>query len=311
VSLLLLMPRYDPDALARQVANARAQRHPGCRATLLVDAKDLEERGAEIRRAVEAPGETRAEIRVRPVAFFERDAAGEVRRRRRMGEVFSEVMRGLGGDDWFGFVAPDEELFAEHVQSLCGALEREPAAGVAHADCVYRHRRDGQPDGDVLHDLQGELDYVGFASNKPLGYGRFLFRRSAYADHLHSALPYVDAKAVALLVAACPQRAKSGRASVICDIQSEFNCGFRPDVQAEFEVMRDYVPSILEAVHTDGTAVLQQDRLEPTSLSLKRLPEQERQAIAVDLAHSVPIPKAMEWVLFGPYRLWLWASRRR
>ncbi len=306
VTLFMLMPRFDPAVLARHLASAKTQRYPNCRPVLLVDPLELEENGNAIRAAIAAAG---VALEVRGVSFFERDPAGRVRKSVRLGEIFNEAIRGLpAADALFAFVAPDEELFAEHVQSLVGALARNPEAGVAISNALYRHASDGT----TFHDLQDELDYVGYATHRPLGYGRFLFRRSAFADSIDSALRYLDVKAMALLVAACAKRVASRRASVTCDIQSAFNLGFQPNLQFEHEVMRDYLPALLTVASThgvNGAAVLQQEELEPTSLSLKRLSESNRQTIAVELAHSVPIPSAIKKVLFGGYRMWLRRSR--
>ncbi len=175
---------------------------------------------------------------------------------------------------------------------------------MAYSDALYSH----VSDGTTYHDLQEELDYVGYTAHRPLGFGRFLFRRSAFAEHLFSALPYLDVKAMALLVAVASERTSSRRASIRSDIQSAFNLSHQPNFQFEHEVIRDYLPSLVAgapAQGTNGAAVLQQDELEPTSLSLKRLSESNRQTIVVELAHSVPIPAVIKKVLFGGYRMWL------
>ena len=100
-------------------------------------------------------------------------------------------------------------------------------------------------------------------------------------------------------------------ASIKSDIQSGFNLSHQPNLQFEHEIMRDYLPSVIAGAghFTNGVAVLQQDELEPASLSLKRLSESNRQAIAVELARSVPIPAAIKKVLFGGYRMWLRRTR--
>ncbi len=305
VVLLLMMPKYDVNVLSRHVASANTQRYSGSQPILLIDEKDLAEHGDEIRSAL---SKSEIAISVRGLKFADHDGAGRVRRRARFGEIFTDALSQVPEDSMFCFVAPDEELFSEHIQALAGALERDPAAGVAYSDALYSH----VSDGTMYHDLQEELDYVGYTAHRPLGYGRFLFRRSAFADHLFSALPYLDVKAIALLVAASTQRTSSKRASIRSDIQSDFNLSHQPNLQFEHEVMRDYLPSLIAtapAQAANGVAVLQQDELEPSSLSLKRLSESNRQTIAVELAHSIPIPGPFKKMLFGGYRLWLRRTR--
>ena len=122
-------------------------------------------------------------------------------------------------------------------------------------------------------------------------------------ESIHSALRYMDVRAIALLVAAATRRTTSGRASIVSDIQSLFNVDSHPDLQREFEIMRDYCPSILApAPPTEGLPAVE---LEPTTLSLSRLSEGNRKRIAVELAHSIPMPAVFNKIFFGGYRRWL------
>ena len=64
-------------------------------------------------------------------------------------------------------------------------------------------------------------------------------------------------------------------------------------------VIRDYCPDLPIVQH------LQTDELTPRSLSFSRLSDSNRQLLAVELAHSIPIPISIKKVIFGAYRLWL------
>jgi hypothetical protein len=300
VTLLMLMPQYDPAVLDRHIASAKTQRQAGCQAILLIDDAAYKQNGDAIGDAVNRSG---VEITITPVPFFDRDAAEQIRKRVPLGRLISDAIKTLPPDTLLCVVAPDEELFAEHIQALAGALERDPAAAVAYSDIIYRH----QSDGNLHHDLHEELDYISYATNRPLGYGRFLFRLSALPQNIHSALRYVDVKAIALLVAAAPSRIASRRASIISDIQSSFNVDRQPNLQVEFEVMRDYSPSLLAPARpTDGMPAVE---LEPTTLSLSRLSDSNRTRIAVELAHSIPMPSFLNKIFFGGYRRWLRRSK--
>ena len=293
VTLLMLMPKYDPATLDRHIASAKSQRHVNCQNVLLIDEIDYKKNSATIGAALDRAG----------VPFSVRQIAGLNAKRLRLGKVISDAMKDLPADSFFCVVAPDEELFAEHIQALAGALERDPTAAVAYSDIVYRHTNEG----NIHHDLQEDLDYISYATNRPLGYGRFLFRLSALPADIHSALRYVDVKAIALLVAAA-NRTASRRASIISDIQSSFNIDAQPNLQVEFEVMRDYCPTILLAGPIDRRsmmACLSLLNLEPTTLSLSRLSDSNRTRIAVELAHSIPMPTFLNKLFFGGYRRWL------
>jgi hypothetical protein len=305
VHLLLLFPQFDKDALARHVESVRTQRHAGSRGLLLVDELDAAQKSREIEAAVAAAN---GRLCVRGVRFFERDNDGNIRGRRRLGQIISEAVSELPADALFAVVAPDEELFAEHTQSLAGALQRNPDAPFAHSNAIYRH----VSDGNTYFDLQEEMDYLCCPTHRPLGFGRFLFRKSVYAEHIHSALRYVDSKTIALLTAAgtnLGEPAASGRASIICDIQSAFNTALDAEAPKELEVIRDYCPNLAQHVSPNGAAALQLDGLEPSSLSFKRLSPLNRQALAVELAHSIPIPSIFRRMIFGAYRFWLRRSK--
>ncbi len=299
VDLLLLMPEYDPAVLDRHLQSVRTQRHKGIRPVLVADAHDLTKFETDIADHLQRSG---LRISTRAVAVFDRGADGRIIRRRRMGQVLQELIDGLPAESLFCLVAPDEELFAEHVQSLAGALTRSDGAQMAFSDIVYQH----QNDGTTYHDVQHRLELTEYQINRPLGFARFLFRRSALDATLNSALPYVDFKAVALLASALEHRTPSTRASMIADIQSSFNLGLKPNEIFEREVMRDYCPALKLWGNSIDAAVRDQlEQLEPSSLSLKRLSDMNRTEIAVDLAHSVPVPGFIRRLMFWAYRAWL------
>lgn len=302
VDLLMLMPEYDVEVLERHIASIKTQRHAGCRAVLLADKQDIDLHGPSISRQIEDSG---VALDIRAITFHERRPNANTRRRIPFGRIFSELIEQVPPEAQFCIVAPDEKLLSEHIQSLSGALERNRDSEVAHADIIYRHLYEGE----FYHELQQELDCLWNACNQPLGFGRFLFRRSAFADHIHSALRHVDARSVALMVATCRARFPSRRASIIADIQSSFNSALQLALPQELEVIRDYIPDLPAAAHMNGVATSAFSP-EPTSLSLKKLSISDRQAIVVDLAHSLPLPSPLRKMLFKSYRFWLRRSKR-
>ena len=199
VALFFLVPEYSPEVLDRHLTSIAQQRHAGCQATLLIDTADLARNKDAIVKAVSQPG---ASIAVRGVVYREVDETGGIVRRARLGEVISDAIREIPSASMLCIVAPDEQLFSDHIQSLVGVFGRSPQASVAHSHLLYRNIRERT----LNHDLQEELNFLNPAQHEPLGFGRFLFRRSAFAESIHSALRYVDSKAIVLLVAACPAR---------------------------------------------------------------------------------------------------------
>jgi hypothetical protein len=129
----------------------------------------------------------------------------------------------------------------------------------------------------------------------PIGFGRFLFRMSAIEERLFTALPYLDAAAMHLLFGTSKQ-APTRRSTLLAGSADP------PDQKAmpadlEREILFDFAPQIFP----------------PNAPKRPRagMTHQERVQLAVDLAHSIPLPALLKKLAFGTYRLWLrWYASR-
>lgn len=290
IDVLMMMPEFDPAVVERHIASCRAQQDVALRPILLMNGPDAAEHGDSVRTRFE---ETGLPCRVEAAAFFDFYPDGSVRSRRRTGRVLSECIEGLVESELFAFVAPNERLFSGHFALLLKALEQDEDAGVAASSLLYCHNTDNH-DHAVLAD---DVVLQESAPSMPLGFGRFLIRRSAVEKSAHAALRYLDALALHLIVGS-NRIARSRRATVTHDLQSAFNLGFcsaKPG--EERQIVLDYAPEFgATAAYTDPMT------------AFERLDASAKTKIAVELAHSVPLPKWLMNIGFGVYRWWL---RRR
>ena len=290
ISLILLMPEFRPEVLERHIASCLAQKHVSMRPILAMDQRDRELFGGRVEaRLSELP----VPIEIAAVKYFERYPAGGAKVRRRSGQTIHEVIENLVQDDYFCIVSPNERLFSDHLCSLLRTLQDCEEDGSAWAEMLLRHTSDGK----VFADLNDPPETHYWLPNKPIGYGRFLIRKSALPPDLETVLPYLNALPMDLL-SGIGKRHPTKRCTLVMDIADGCNlesADARPE--QERELFLDYAPSIFGKSRTDHER--------PVSLSTDWMTQEQKTKLAVELAHSVPFPEFVKKIAFGVYRLWL------
>ncbi len=238
ISAILLMPEFQPTVLERHIASCLAQKRVSVRPVLAMDTRDFEIFGQRVQTRL---NELPVTITLATVQYFERYPAGGVKGRRRNGQVIQEVLEGLVWDDYFCLIGPNEHLFSDHLCSLLRTLQDSEDDGCAWSDMLLRHNTEGKDHAD-LHDMPGSHYW---APNKSIGFGRFLFRKTALPQDLGLVLPYLDALSMDLLFGITDSH-PTKRCTIELDIQHPFNLQVvkdgRPD--EERELLLDYAPSI-------------------------------------------------------------------
>lgn len=232
VTLLLLLPEYSEHALGSLLSSVASQRLVNLRPVLLADAWDCERFGAEISRAIEASG---VKVEVRPLDFVQRRADGTRVQRSLLGRVLAPVIEGIPADAQFMIVAPNEELFSEHVATLARALQSDERREFAYAPVVLRHVLDSK----FVHDLLPELNITS-NSHLPPGFGRYLFRRSAVRGDQLEAMRYLDFRALGPLVGELAG-GSSSRATLFQRIQEPFITHELMDATFEHEIVLEHL----------------------------------------------------------------------
>ncbi|MCK9987700.1 MAG: hypothetical protein AzoDbin1_04172 [Azoarcus sp.] len=230
VKLFMLMPEYSESQLREHIDSVRVQDYGALEPVLVVDQRATELFAGDI--AAQAALSS-GPLAVRGVTFTETESGSGIGRRRRLGEVILELIRDLDTEA-FAFVAPNERLFSNHVSTLVAALQRNPATACAATAAILKN---GTAPIHHVHELIdfGHVDRAG-----PPGYGRFLFRTAAVREDAALALPYLDGRPLAVLVADNDVEQQLA-ATIVIDVAQEFPPRTW-DEAAENEVIRDYAP---------------------------------------------------------------------
>ena len=291
ISLILLMPEFRADVLENHVTICEAQRDVDVEGILVVHRRHAEMFGDRMRARLK---QARVPIRLEVADYFVGSAAGVGSRPARgLGKVISEVLREIPHEDLVCLVGPNERLFSDHLSTLLGALQRSENAGGAASDAILEHRANGQVHGD----LNTALDFGAFVSNRPLNLGRFLLRTSKHPPGLRTVLPYLNSLAAHAL-AGTLNLARTRRATVVVDIQNVFCTGLvTGDEGLQLEILIDFMPTVFSAKDNDS--------LNPVRIDLGRVSSEDKTKLAVELAHSIPVPKFVRQVTYAVYRAWL------
>jgi hypothetical protein len=285
--------------LEQHIASLLAQKGVSIRAVLAMDTRDVEIFGPRIRARL---NELAVPFEIEAVHFVDRYPNGSPKRRRRAGEIISEVIGSLVQADYLCIVAAHERLFSDHVCSLMRTLQDSGEAGSAWSDALFTRRSEGKEHAD----LDDEPDIRLPGEYKPIGFGRFVFRMSALGTRLPTTLPYLDTLAMHLLFG-ITKSLPSKRCTLLAGAPEGYHAqtlGVSADL--EREILVDYSPEIFRITpRVDATQQPQQlHHLQPDSLSLDRMSAEGKTKLAVDLAHSVPFPPVLKKIGFSLYRLW-------
>ena len=231
VRLNLLMPEYSDAVLNTHIASVAVQEYESFSPALIIDKSAADKNRSGIETAL---AKSPIPIDVLEVDFFTYGPNREIKTRRRVGDVIAEVLRRISQADAVVFVAPNEKLFSNHLQVLVGSLARNSGKHCAAASAILKHGR------HPIHSIHERIDFHHLNPSAPNGYARFIFRNSAFSEDLCLALPYLDRKALAVLVGEnmIHQEIPS---TVVIDIENEFPSGPWNEGQ-ENAVISDFSP---------------------------------------------------------------------
>ncbi|KQQ58469.1 hypothetical protein ASF69_13825 [Rhizobium sp. Leaf311] len=234
VRLNLLMPTFSAEVLLRHLGSATRQSYTNLQVTLWVDQAELIERRSEIE---ELLIQTDAQFDVVGTAFFDRPNRTNLAYPRAMGQVIGEIIRHAASSEAVIIVAPNETLLSNHVEILAAALQRDESVKCAATAAILN---DGTA---TVHSVSDLIDFGHVDASNPIGYGRFIFRLSGISDDVHTALPYLHGRPLAVL------RGESiihqqFPATVSIDLKTEFPKRTWDDI-AETEVIRSFSPYAL------------------------------------------------------------------
>ena len=320
VRVVCLAPDPAEAAFDQQVNVARAQIERGFQAVVLVDRHDVAAATAKLAAGSELP------VEIQGADFFQRDHAGAVVARNRLGGILNQVFAAAPKETLLCFLAPNETIFANHVGMLAAALRNEPEMDYAWSKAI---RRDADDQGEPRFAVETKLDLLSRDSAAPIGLGRFMFRADRFATARTYLLESLDCRVASGLAVhgiGCPTR----RASLVVDTTSKHHLGIRVDATAErnlhvelrhdLEAIRDLDPARFDVL--DANAALRDDiqsnlevprpvvagpdpnaPLMPDSLYLDRLSRANRRVIILQLLPGLPVPRVLRRIFRECFRL--------
>ncbi len=285
ICVIFLVPDFRTEVVEQHIASFEVQRNVTARGVLALDARQAQVLGPRSLRS--RISETSSPLEIAPLEFTERRPDGSLRRRKPMGRVLAEAIRTLvqEDEDYVCVVAPNERLFSDHLSSLLRTLEDFPESGCAWCDMVQERVENDHPSTALCDDP----DLGASASGAPIGFGRFLFRTSAFEERLYSGLPYLDALAMPLLFGF--SKAAPTRRCTLAAGNVEVSETIIP-AELEREILIDMLPQMAF-------------QAEPPQAQPAELSQHDLEQLAVRLAHAVPFPALLKKLAFGAYRLWL------
>jgi hypothetical protein len=235
VRLHLLMPDYDNAVLQSHIQSVSVQEYPDFSPALIVDTRAADIYRLEIEAALtEAP----VKIELVEIDYFIYGLHSEIKARRSLGSVLSQLLDGTAEFDAFMFLAPNEKIFSNHLAVLAGVLQRKPDVHCAATAAILVN-------GDSsIHNIHELIDFSFYNPKGPSGYGRFIFRSSSIPSDTNISLPYLDSCCLAVL---------SGNntvdqqlpASILINLEYNFPQG-KIDDAAEYEIIYSYSPQALK-----------------------------------------------------------------
>lgn len=177
----------------------------------------------------------------------------------------NESSNELSKSDFVMFVAPNERLFSDHIESILRYASLYPEVRCLATSVI-------QSDGkSTVHHVDDRIDFKFFDESYPIGLARFAIRRAHIVSDIELALPYLDRKALAAIIGELEilQIAKS---TVLINVHQNYLRKTWNEVM-ENELLGDFCPGILKVRHgliPDPLVPSDQPALTPTSLPFKR-----------------------------------------
>lgn len=234
VGLYLLMPEYSAEALKNHIQSVCVQEYSNYQAVVVIDRDSASRWQNEIREAIDA---CPINVELKEIEFYQAGIHAEIKTKRKLGDILAELIESADECDTLTFVAPNEQLFSNHLKVLVGPIQQNPAINCTATAAILLNR-----DAPV-HGVHEILDFGHVDTNAPPGYGRFMFRKASIPTDINIALPYLDGRPLAALIGENKIHHLLP-ATITLNTQEVFPGGGWDDA-AENEIIRDFSPSAL------------------------------------------------------------------
>ena len=215
VGLYLFMPEYAEEVLNAHIASVLAQEYQNISPILVIDKLSASLNRKDINKQL---NKLSVKITVLEVDFFTYGIYKDIKVKRKVGAVISDILNMRLPADAVIFVAPNEKIFSNHIQVLAGSLMRNPEKNCAATSVILSC---GNKSANSIHEI---INFRQFDTNTPMGYARFIFRILGLPIDFDLALPYLDRKSMAILAGEdgiCSETPST----VILNLEHEFPSG--------------------------------------------------------------------------------------
>ncbi|APQ14495.1 hypothetical protein BJP27_13530 [Pseudomonas oryzihabitans] len=266
LTVYFLCPTIDSELLDNHLQSIRAQT-ARCEMVFVVAPKNATELSKWIADNI---NDSSLSVRLAEIEFEDVGPTGTIVEPKILGAVLyslwcNESSNDLSKSDYVMFVAPNERLFSDHIESVLRCTARYPEASCFATSVI-------QSDGkSTIHHVDDRIDFRFFDESYPVGLARFAIRRAYVASDIELALPYLDRKALAAMIGNLEilQIAKS---TVLINIHQNYLRKSWNEVM-ENELLADFCPGILkvrQGLIPDPLVPSEQPPLTSISLPFKR-----------------------------------------
>jgi hypothetical protein len=190
VGLYLFLPEYSEEVLNAHIASVVAQEYQNFSAILVIDKLSASQYRKDIKKQL---NNLPVKITVLEIDFFTYGIKKDIKIKRKVGAVISDILNMRLPADAVVFVAPNEKIFSNHIQVLAGSLIRNPEKKCAATSVIL------SCGNKSIHGVHEAINFRQFDTNTPMGYARFIFRVVGMPKDYDLALPYLDRKSMAIL----------------------------------------------------------------------------------------------------------------
>lgn len=209
-------------------------------------------------------------VRLVEVEFEDVGPTGKIVEPKTLGAVLyslwcNECSNKLSISDCVMFVAPNERLFSDHIESVLRYIALYPESSCFATSVIQSNGK------STIHHVDDKIDFRFFDESYPVGLSRFAIRKAHVGSDIKLALPYLDRKALAAMIGNL-EIFQITKSTVLINVHQNYLRKSWNEVM-ENELLADFCPGILKVRHgliPDPLVPSDQPALSPISLPFKR-----------------------------------------
>jgi len=191
VKLVLLLNDFNDSVFMKHLENICVQNYKNFDSVLVIDKVDYEKHSTFINEKLNTIDRR---IELLPLNFYEYGPGSEIKAPRKLGGIIQEIIDNTSLLDAVVFLAPNEQIFSNHLQILAGSLVQDSKRQCVATSSILKNGK------SAIHAIFEKIDFQVYDKEFPFSFGRFIFRSTSIPKDLKIALPYLHKKTIAALV---------------------------------------------------------------------------------------------------------------